>query len=176
MAETEISEIEKLVNAISSGEVRNEIRLKLLSNLVYEKKGDIKVPEQYVDEMISYCQRNSDELEGTYDEVEQGALLTYAARVAKHAGRTEQARQLYEKAISFNDEKELTLVAARIAVEAGMETKSKELYGKILLSYEQRRDFVGAVKIAEEAEMPEEAKRYRVLEERLKKLPPHFRY
>ena len=106
MAETEISEIEKLVNAISSGEVRNEIRLKLLSNLVYEKKGDIKVPEQYVDEMISYCQRNSDELEGTYDEVEQGALLTYAARVAKHAGRTEQARQLYEKAISFNDEKD----------------------------------------------------------------------
>jgi len=176
MAETEISEIESLVSVISSEEVRNETRLKLYIELVNEKKGNVKLPEPYVDETINYCEKKFDETEISDGGTTPTYFLIYAARIAKHAGRTEQARQLYEKAVNFEDEHGYDHAAAVLAREAGMKTKARELYGKILLSYEEIRDFVNAAQIAEEAGMPEKAKEYRVLEEKLKKLPPHFRY
>lgn len=171
MSKTEISEIESLVNVISSEEVRTQTRLDLLYKLAYEKKGKLEIHLAYVDEIVDVFQRKSAELDMMCEEGEQGALLTYAARVAKHAGKAKQARQLYERAINFNDEKKLTLVAARVAVEAEMENKAKELYEKVFLWHEQRKDFAGAARIADEAKMPEKADAYRALEKRLK--TPH---
>jgi len=170
-----ISEIEDLVSVINSEAVRNQTRLNLLFKLVYDEEGKIKIPNQYVDDIISYCQRKSDELEGRCENREQGALLTYAARVAKHARRTEQAKELYEKAINFNAEKEYPLIAAKIADEAGFAMKSRELYDKIILSYEEKKDFVSAARIAEEAGMSERANAYRALQDRLRTMPEYLK-
>ena len=104
MTDTEISEIESLVGMITSTKTRDENRLKFFTQLVYDKEGDITFPVQYVDEMIDVCLRKSDELEGIFDLDQKANLLTYAARIAKCAGRTEQAQQLYERTIHFHDE------------------------------------------------------------------------
>ena|SRR3989344_5166907 len=174
MSETEISKIEQLVNGIESEEVRTETRLRLLFDLVCKKKGSINIPELYVDPMIDFCQRKSDDLKGMYDHDNQSALLTYAARLANLAGRTEQAQQLYEGAIKLLDENEYAQAAAKVAVEAGMKTRAEELYGKICLFYEERRDFVTAARIADEAGMSKKAEGYRALQEELKKIPSYL--
>ncbi len=175
MSDTKISEIEYLVAVIGSEAIRNQTRSNLLFNLVYDEKGKVEIPKEYVDEMIYLCQRKSNELEGRCEEGEQGALLTYAARVAKHAGRTEQAQLLYGAAITFNYEKNFTLTAAKIAVEAGMKDSAKKIYEKIISSYEEEEDFATAAELAEEAEMPERAQTYRKLEERLRHIPTHLK-
>ena len=77
--------------------------------------------------MIDVCLRKSDELEGIFDLDQNANLLTYAARIAKCAGRTEQAQQLYERTIHFHDEIGYGLTAAVIALEAGMPEKSMRI-------------------------------------------------
>src|SRR3989344_2802866 len=169
---TEISEIESLVNAISSEEVRNESRLKLFTQLIYDKKGNLRFPEQYVDEMINYCEKKFDKLNSVSYEggmSMQRDMLVYAARIARNAGRAEQAQQLYEKAVTFTNDWGSRIDAARLALEAGMVNKAQELYENIILQYEKERDFASVAQMADEAGMPVKANTIRALEEKLKK-------
>ncbi len=117
MEETEILDIERLVSLITSTKVRDETKLKLFTQLAYDKKGHVHFPEQYVNKMIGVCLGKSDELDlciptGEYEE--KGNWLLYAARIANYAGRTEQAQKIYGQIINFQSD----LYVAILAFEA----------------------------------------------------------